>query len=36
MSTSLRILYANSSKEAALRNWHMHINSLESDTITGK
>lgn len=28
--------YANSSKEAALRNWHMHINSLESDTITGK
>lgn len=27
--------YANSSKEAALKNWRMHKNDPESDTITG-
>jgi DNA repair photolyase len=28
--------YANSSKEAAIRNWQMHKKNPESDTITGK
>ena len=28
--------YANSSKEVAIRNWQMHKNNPESDTITGR